>query len=643
MINKPYKLLFALLLTAAFTACSEKEEITETQEKKSFAKSERPVYISPTLEDSYLLTAIKQAFPNQTSVDDAQIIFIGPETPNSEYYDRYLDGAFVMICGVDDDTEKKVVAEYSGLSSIPEYDNDQSTAGTDNLMLFGFNNRSDEFWMPWPFEPRMTESEMAPNDDPGSEQPVEGDPDYPEYEVEATPYTIPPYDSDYILDNMDELVAWADRGEFIIQDSEQATRADDAEDKDPLKLDYAGQHHHFIYPITVSKKIDQMIFSAADFLTCSSVIEGDIDITPLYASSATPQSNAGDYYVVRLSFTVKNGEMWKPRITTHGLFSNRIIGYYLKRMGLKATLLDSCGTPLPEVRFLSTGTPDPQSNMGSSDHEESVTKSIEVGITVGKESGGWKGEVSGSYNYSWSSSVSRSLQDLQVELNTPGNAVSYALNVHNIINEHNWDNVSKDIATHYPEICRSDMKFCCSWVWYLPAQSNGGAGVGDGSNAQFRMKLNMCPVYGVFSWWRGSLNDHEHNFAPNINSDIEIDDELDLSEIGLLLDDIEIPAPNRTRFGFIELKNMSTMYTLTDVRICESGSMVYQNIKGAVNKNKSIVITVPDGTYDIEYTFVDPNTNTKVDSYRITSVEVEQGSSKDDSTTEVASTQGVKF
>lgn len=639
MKNKPYALLLAAFFAAAFAGCSGKEDVPEQKEMKTYAKSNRPVYISPSLEDSHLRTALQQAFPNQTGLDNAQIAFIGPTTPNSEYFGYYLDGGFIMICGVDDDTEKKLSDEFYGMPSIPEYDNDQSDDDTDNMMLYGFNNRSDEFWMPWPIEPGLHESAKKDSTDMGGEGPDESDPDSPIGAVLWSPYVKPAYDSDYILGNMDELVDWADKGEFLNTEV-PATRSDDT-GGEALKLNPMAQRFRFTYPIYLNEEIDKTTFLEADYLEASSAITGNIEITPMYASSAT--SDPGDYYIVNLEITVKNGGMWRPKHVGHGMFDDRIIGYYLKSFDLSAELSDSTGERLPRVNFMQSGSPEPETNMGSSDHEDAVSKSIEVGLTVGKESGGWKGELSGTYNYTWSTAVTRSLPDLQVRLNTPENFVFYTLDVRNIVNDHHYfDNIGPEIAKHYPEICRSDMRFKCSWVWFLPSALNDKAGVKDGSRASFRMKLNLTPKYGAFNYWRCSVWDYEHEYCPNRTSPVLIDRQPNVRE-GMTIGDIDMPVPNRTRFGYIELTNMSTKYTLTDIRISESGTSDYKDISGAANKNKSIQITVPEGTYDIEYTFVDPNTNTKVDTYRISSIEVTQGSTQDDSTVQVPSTNGVKL
>lgn len=632
--------LVGLLLAAAtMVGCSGDSNDLEPQPQSSIPTSQKPVYFSPTLEQSDLLTALQKTFPNRTTLDAAQIAFFGKSAGPSDYADFYAKGGFVMLCGADDNTEKTLCASLSEMPSIPDYDNDLSDEDRENLMLFGFNNSCDEFWMPWPYEPKMPDlSKLQETVDMGSEETDPNDPDDPERTVEESDYSLPKYDADYLMKHFGELVAWADKGEILNTRSNIMMKSDAGE---VLDMSHLGQRHHFVYPIGIDALVDKGTGSKADWLKKQSEIVGDIEITPLYASGANLPSDAGDYYVVLMDLIVKSGPMWGPQQFKHGGCNDRVIGLYLENLILKAAITGSDDKALPGVLFKPVdGYPEPGSNNGSSDFSESRTLGFNVGASVGFEDKKLMGNVSASFNASWSRSISRSIKDLQVKLDTPGDSVKYVLEVGNIVNKRSWDNVGKNITKYYPEICRSDMRFTCCWVWFLPSSTNSSAGVKDGSSTQFKLSLYMCPTYGTYNWWRGASWDKEKHFTPNKSVVATIGGNSKTIKDGIFLGDIDMPAPNRTRFGYISLENKSSMYTLANVRIRQTGSTEYQNIAGAVNQDKSIEMTVEEGTYDVEFSFLDPNTNTVIDRYGISSVTVKQGRSKEDSTTKIASTQG---
>lgn len=640
---KGYKLMIMAAAALLLAACSGKNDPDRGKNPSgevSYDVCMRPVYFSPSVGQSDLIDALRMVFPHQTPISSAQIAFVGPEVEGSEFLDFYNKGGFVMVCGVNDATESRLASLIPDMPYLPRYDNEPEKEGVDNLMIYGFNNNLDEFWMPWPYRPESMSIQGEETTDTGSEKSVEGDPDDPKHTVESAAPALPSYDKDMFLGHLDALVDWANRSAVLLDVQDLLVKGGTEDDE--LNLNLLGQRHHFVYPIAINGYIDKATWSDPDWLCKESEIVGDLEITPLYASSASASSDAGDYYIVSLEVTVKSGDMWGPEQHSHGACNNRIVGFYLERLNLCARLTDQNGGTFADVRFMPSGNPLPGSNVGSSTQTESSTKGFTLGVTGGYKWGQGAGanlNGSASFSASWTSSISRSLKDLQVVLKTPNNNVDYELVVNNILNEHSWDNVGPDIAAHYPEICRSDMTFKSAWVWFLPASTNSAKGVGDGSRSKFRMNLQMMPIYGVFSWWRGAAWDRELHFFPNVDGVRALNDESVIAG-GLFIGDIDLPVPNRTRFGYIELTNMSTQYTLTGVRIRKDGEKDFQDMPGAANQNQSIRLTVPAGKYEMEYSFIDPNTNRMTMKMGIPSVEVTQGRNREESTTKVYSTQG---
>ena len=650
--------LFALsALSVLLLAACEKNGSDQKEPAKEATEilpaSSRPVYISPNVGRSILKKALEQTFTNQVPLADAEVAFFGTSDDETACADFVEDGGFAFFCDLNDEFRQSQAKEGSLLGGVPFYDNDTSDEDVENMMLHGYDNCGNTFSIPWPFDVNICEDPDTPaTSDTGSTTPVEGDPDpeNPEDYEDPSEFSLPEYDENLIRKHLGELVSWLDDGNHL---ASQATPSDDASlsaNEDVMDLNLLGERHHFSCPVSINAYIDKAASSDPDYLYKKGEIIGDIEITPLYASSANDASDAGDYYIVRMDLTAKNGTMWGPITHNHGGCNIRIIGFYLEKINLIASITDQNGNELPVVRFKpSDGSPVPASNMGSSSYQETKSYGFSAGISsIGLNGGTRKGMLTftATFNASWSKTTTRSIEDMQVTLNTPDNEVNYILDVHNINNGRDWDNVGKDIATHYPEICRSDMNFTCSWVWFIPSAYNSSVGVKDDSETKFNFNFKMQPQYGVYSWWRGASWSSRKHFIPNAKK-MEIDDETTISDKSfnwMYIGDIKMPAAVRKRFGYIELTNMSSTYTLSSIRIIpvDVKDADWEDISGAINQNQSMDIALAEGKYNLEYTFINPQDNTGIATYYVNNITVTQGRTKSESTVKIASTDGEK-
>ena len=107
----------------------------------------------------------------------------------------------------------------------------------------------------------------------------------------------------------------------------------------------------------------------------------------------------------------------------------------------------------------------------------------------------------------------------------------------------------------------------------------------------------------------------------------------------------KLPAPDRTPWGVLSLKNAASSYTIGNIKIYKqeefeakgTAAPIFATIPSSYNVNEVAKKTIPEGTYAITFQAIDPNLgNSVVGNWKYENVVIEQGDSPASATTEIS-------
>lgn len=380
---------------------------------------------------------------------------------------------------------------------------------------------------------------------------------------------------------------------------------------DKLSVTYGNTETH---SFTLNNKIDTYNPSGtSDWLNKSGSIDLVLRVTPAYLQSSNG-ANAGDYYFVTCAVTPHNGLLWGPYKENHAWSQIRIYGYWFKELDLDVELVNEDGSAISGLSYYER--PIPENKNNSKSYTSGKTISLSGTLSGGySEKQGIHGEGSLTCGATWSSSSSYTLDDIEFNLDTSTPKVKYHYYSNNVTLKDDWDNMN----SYFPTASHNEFTGRSLWVWKV-------ASVKDGDTKKFKIKANVKATYSSWYSWRGAadFNSNRKDYSTRFDRAYTLD------------------VPDRTPWGYIDLKNAmhSEMANVKFINVATHE--VVKELSSSYSKDQIASAALREGTYDIEFDQLDPDTNNTLGSWIIKGVAVHQGRDKQSATISISTTSANK-
>lgn len=366
----------------------------------------------------------------------------------------------------------------------------------------------------------------------------------------------------------------------------------------------------------MSNVVADRLTSPADWIT----VTGSVDVRYTVYSAYVFEGNSqpGDYYIVKMNLTVRNGSSFTSFTKKHGGVYHYGAGYYMKQFDLTSAMVDPSEyivkpdddqetiawkktklkdiaqyiiskreipsvLMVPGIYFLSD--PSPGTTIGST----SYTSGIDIGLNGSLSAGTWNMGASLGFSANYSHSESVTISDITIQVNTQGDSkavkntyITRPIGSFTVSAGHD----ENDVVNLIPLVARSDFNAQSVWCWTVPA----GVAVGDGSHANFM--LATCFDYEYASFVHSTdtyLYDGGYHYSFHAGN----------------YSYAQLPYPNREPFGVIALKNNESL-PIYNISIWSQDEHAGQGdplyvIDSGYQPGEEAMCAVPVGTYYIEF------------------------------------------
>ena len=538
--------------------------------------------------------ALNTSFPNKvSSLDGARIVFVdGKTTPKQEQsLKKFSQNGGLVVC------------------LFPDQNN----------VLWATHYKGDDYYL-------MDGPDEAPSTDEEGNETVE--------RVNK--------DIDYWNGRLLPFVEWIDYYDKATE--EFLTRASGdvpSFEKLTVNMNNGAKRYEVNFPFTLYNQIDKASSSSPDRLDKNGSVTMRFEVLPIYAQSVNGD-NAGDYYAVRSTVVPHNSLVWGPYVGKHGACRNRVYGYWFDDMDYEFVLVDpDTNQPVDGLHFADL--PYPENSIAARSHSDSHSTSVNGSLSLGGK--GTKGKESskeGSINasvgfsLSWTESLSYSLNNIEYSRNSSSNWVKYHWYSNNVELKDDMSNYQK----YFPNDVHQEFDAKNTWLWHVPYNR---AGVADGSEKQFKLLARVHPRYSSWYHWRGTScfkgnrKDWEVNFTGR-HSSTETGDATDFSTKGWAGCTFSVPAPDRSTWGILSLKNASS-HTMRNVKIYAAGKENKEPVAEITNTyapQEQAKTAVLEGNYTVTFEFINPDNNQVVNKGVIKNVRVTMGTTQEAATTSIS-------
>lgn len=372
----------------------------------------------------------------------------------------------------------------------------------------------------------------------------------------------------------------------------------------------ASESHWF----TLNNKIDTYGPSGTeDWLNKTGNIDLVFRVTPAYLQSSNG-SNAGDYYFVTCAVVPHNGLLWGPYKETHGWAQIRIYGYWFKELDLSVQLVNEDGSAINGLSYYERPIPENKNNSKSYTNGKTISLS-------GTLSGGYSQKQGANVTASmtcgatWSSSSSYTLDDIEFTLDTSSPTVKYHYYSNNVKLSDDWDDMNKN----FPTASHTEFTGRSLWVWKVGS-------VKDNDTKKFKIKADVKATYSSWYHWRAAkeYDSNRKDYSTSFSREYTLG------------------TPDRTPWGYVELKNAMSSEMANVKFISASNNQVVKQLTSSYSKDQVASAALIEGTYNVEFDQLDPNTNQKLSTWVINNVKVHQGKDKESATLSISTTSAVK-
>ena len=333
-------------------------------------------------------------------------------------------------------------------------------------------------------------------------------------------------------------------------------------------------HHQFEVKFS-NFEIASIIFSDPDTKTCSSTIEMDVNVIPIYAYNATNDpEDAGDYYYFKCTMVAHNAPLFSTRSIYHGGVETYYHAFYMRDFRYRFSLIGPDGNPCSssyDVVF--EHYPVPETTQGQTSYTSGFSKALNVSGNAGVANGKFTGGITVGGTWTWSDSQTRQMSDTRVELVTDATTKSILWSNH-IENLQEDDDVNKAV----PAIARTDQRWESSWCWHVK-------GLKDGDKTRFCLRVEMLPYFGYT--YRHTTWYAEGHICQTTG------------EVQFPYATFAMGAPDREEKGVVKITNTDSERYMYQLEFYDSKwNLVYED-KTPVPQDESVSIQLPSGEYHV--------------------------------------------
>lgn len=228
-------------------------------------------------------------------------------------------------------------------------------------------------------------------------------------------------------------------------------------------------------PMYVSQQFRKLLWSDPDILDGIFYVTASYSIYMVHVYEG--QSNAGDYYGVKMDASIASDQMWKNKgWNRHGGTYVRWCGWWNTDFFVESYLAtdeNGWGQDLTDRLMFPSGCyPSPATVSGSTTYTDTNSFSLElsesvggeIGSEAGKKSVGANGQLACKQGWSWSHTESRTINDLDIANESRGTHARWHLHCQNVP-KYNWDE-DYGFEVTPAKTYRSTASVGCSWMWY---------------------------------------------------------------------------------------------------------------------------------------------------------------------------------
>lgn len=364
----------------------------------------------------------------------------------------------------------------------------------------------------------------------------------------------------------------------------------DIPDLEALSNTYKDQ---VVYSYTTDHQFRKLAFSDPDKLSGSGCMSMDFSVYMAHVYEGEP--GAGDYYAIRVTANMANGDMYHGRDwNKHGGTYVRYCGYYATEGIFEIKMVDSNNSDY-SVSFADS--PSPTTTIGQTTYQDSQSFSLQASQSVtgnvNSKGKGIQAEVGVTEGWEWSHSQSREVPDMDIRSLTSGSVVKWGLNFNNLP-QYNYSCYRGFEVQDGSHAYSSSVELRGSWLWY------DKTGKDDTYKDPLKLCVNMEGKYEIMSWIssKADLNTDKLSFKSGNKY-------------------LELPLINTNTAGKIVLVNdFGDGRAIRDIQIKDADDgKVYRTISSTLTDGKELVLGTytPLLNYTVSFTAVKPGGADPVD------------------------------
>jgi hypothetical protein len=638
------KKLSILLLSAliGLTACTNDSNPVvnpeDTDESEVFAQEEpdyssvaidAPVFISASIK-AEVREGLQAFLTNTTSLADAEVAVVRDEdvgTYDGELLALYQRGGFIVVAQPDGDRYREFAAKY-GLPNVLPFDASQE------VLLYATSKKREHYvlYAANPFDPEEIEDPLVLS-------------------------MLEKNAQSYYKRRIFEMCRW-------LKDQRQgrARTRGDVQYLNQFNPDIHIEESDLIsqdFSVPMKNVVADRKTSKADWIDANGSVVVKYTVYSAYVFEGNKQP--GDYYIVKMELTVRNGSVFSSFKKKHGLITHWGAGYYMKQFDLSSAMVDPSeytfkadddretiewkyknlqdianymmlnrkvhkDVMVPGISFYSN--PSPGTTIGST----SYTSGINIGLN-GSLSAGTVSSAGLAFSASHSKSETVTISDITIEVNTEAESqavtnsyITKPIGSFTFPDGHD----EKDVVNLIPLVARSDFNAQSVWCWTVPV----GEAVCDSSDAGFML---------------ATCFDYEYASYVHSSDDLFYPDGYHKSFHAKNYSYAQIPHPSREPFGVIALKNNETL-AIYNISIWAQDDKAGQGdplyvVESGYQPGEEALCAVPVGNYYLEfsekYKRPDKPTNIVESRWKIENIKVKNGTDQDNATTKISSGNAV--
>ena len=639
MMKPRLSILMLAFALCALSACHDddpvlepeqtEEDITEvfSQEEPNYASVSinAPVFVSSSIK-AEVRDGLQTFLTNITSLEDAEVAVVKDEDIGSyegKLQELFLRGGFIIVAQPDGTHFRDFAARYGFPNAIP-FDASQE------VLLYATSNKREQYVL-YATNPFNTD----------------------EIEDPVILSMLEKNAESYYKRRIFELCRWLKEQ----RQSQADTRSDITyvSQFDPKVLITKCDRIEQDFSIPMKHVVADRKTSSADWLDMTGSVKVVYTVYSAYVFDGGRQP--GDYYIVKMDITVRNGSSYTKFKKKHGLITHWGAGYFMKEFDLSSALIDPSMfvvnpsddretaqekyNKLQDIAYYmaSSGNvhkdlivpgiytfkaPSPGTTIGATTYTSGFDVGLDGSLSVGTES------MAGlAFSASYSSSESRTISDVSIKVDTE--AESEAVKNSYIVKEIGSFKLpdghdENDVEALIPLVARSDFNATSTWCWKVPV----GEAVSDGSDAGFQIATRFDYQYASY------VHSSDDMFYPDGYHK-------SFSHLGYSY--MPLPHASREPFGVIALKNNETL-AIYDINIWAQDEHAGEGdplviMDSGYEPGEEALCALPVGIYYLEFSMKykqpDDPTHMVISRWKMGNVKVKSNSDQDKATTRISS------